>query len=194
MIPHKVFNWAEEVKTILQECGVNGVWLTQNVGNRHRFLSEIYQRLFDIAVNNCLAENMNSVLYQRYASYKSTFNFEPYLKNTLNKKYRIALSKLRLCANNLRVNSGIRQHLQIGQRLCNLCETGNIEDEHHFVLKYTFYSELREQLLPEYIKHDSIYYFNRLMSSTENADLMYRLGKFIYLSMEKRKMHYLNIV
>ena len=177
----------------MQECGLNIIWVTQDFGDKNAFLKEIYQRLYDLALQELLAENRNSSLFNRYAVYKTTFRLECYLTRTKSQKYRVALSKLRLCANDLRINKGIRNHWGLQDRICELCNQGQVEDEHHFLMKCTFYADLRENILPQFNgHHDSLYSFNRLMSSLTNEDLMYRVGKYSYLAMERRKLHYHN--
>ena len=149
--------------------------------------------MHDIAVNDCFNENSESTLFCRYAVYKHCLEYEPYLRYVKNDKYRTALSKLRLCANNLKVNTGIRNHLNIDNKICELCDHGQVEDEHHFLLQCSYYDELRRELFPQSIHYwHSEYHFNKLMSSLRDNDLMYRIGKFTYLALEKRKRYYLN--
>ena len=164
----------------------------QEVGDATLFLTNVYQRLNDIAVNECISQNHHSSLVSRYVTFKETFDFEMYLKSIKNSKYRMALSRLRLCSNNLKVNLVCRKLLDTDQQKCDLCNLEQTENEHHFVMNCPFYANLRQQFLPTYyLENNSDFHFRKLMSLTKNEDLMFRLGKFTFLAMEKRKRFYL---
>ena len=77
-------NWASKVKDLLSSLGFYEVWLTQGVGNKNMFLSELKLRLNDNFIQNwdsrltdssranfyCLFSNFNNQLYLEHVKVK----------------------------------------------------------------------------------------------------------------------------
>ena len=71
------------------------------------------------------------ILYNYYKHIKTTFGYEQYLDKIVNPKLRSVLTKLRISAHNLRVETGryCRNMLERNERKCLLCANSNdIED------------------------------------------------------------------
>ena len=71
-----------------------------------------------------------------YKNFKQSFEIEHYL-NVLSSKFRIVISRLRLSAHQLRIETGryARNRTDRALRLCTLCDKSDLdEDEYHLVL------------------------------------------------------------
>jgi hypothetical protein len=69
-------------------------------------------------------------------------NYEQYLDHVVSKLLRSAITQLRISAHNLRIEVGRwwsrkygANRVQRCDRVCQLCETGDIEDEYHCVCR-----------------------------------------------------------
>ena len=132
-----------------------------------------------------------------YASFKSSFKFEPYLDILSDFRIRSVLAKLRLSAHTLQIETGRFCKIKTprNERFCQYCKALNIstvEDEIHFFLTCPLYNDERKQLF------DSIYrnfpntaslneqnLFIWLMSQEDNHTTRI-LGHFCKISYEHR--------
>jgi hypothetical protein len=82
---------------------------------------------------------VNNVLNTLYAYVKTSFGMENYLNLLSCKSLRICFTKLRTCisAHKLRIESARygRNRLERQERICQVCDINEFEDEFHFVLK-----------------------------------------------------------
>ena len=91
--------------------------------------------------------NKNSKL-RTYCTIKGNFvRCEDYL-DTLQFNYRRQFTKLRLSAHKLHVETGrhTRPITPVNDRKCNECETDEIEDEYHVIMKCNKYANKRQEL------------------------------------------------
>ena len=80
-----------------------------------------------------------------YSKIKDNFEMEPYL-DILLKVNRINITRLRVSCHSLAVELGRHNHppIPLSNRLCSVCNS--IEDETHYLLYCTKYSEERNEL------------------------------------------------
>ena len=71
-----------------------------------------------------------------YKTLKGSFRTEPYIENIRNRNQRCWLSRYRTSAHTLRIELGrySRPVTPLSERKCCFCESGEIDDEKHFVL------------------------------------------------------------
>jgi len=69
---------------------------------------------------------------------KNNFDFEKYLHEICNVKYRQAVTRVRVSAHRLPVESGRYNKIPYNERKCNLCHSPNgIGDEYHYLMSCT---------------------------------------------------------
>ena len=93
---------------------------------------------------------------------------------------RTIITKIRISAHQLRIETGrsARTHIERHNRLCTLCNTRDIEDEHHFFFICQIYSNLRKRyILPYFYKRPSMYKLCMLLNTTD-FDKLFNLAKF----------------
>ncbi len=74
------------------------------------------------------------------ACIKSEFGAEPYIKMNISRYERSILSQLRYGILQIQLETGRYQNENRANRLCKICNNGDIEDQHHFILKCPAYS------------------------------------------------------
>ncbi len=67
-----------------------------------------------------------------YGTFKNTFETEMYPNRPKAFKFRKCLSMLRCGTAPLRIETGSYERLPVEQRVCEVCDSDNVEDEMHF--------------------------------------------------------------
>jgi len=141
-------SWATSVKNLLQSLGFNDAWLFQGVGNENAFIKTVKQRLKDVFIHKWIAAMTNSLdtsnrakTYLLYAH----FRLQPYLINVNLYKFRRELTRLRVSAHRLEVETGRWYKPRANpypNRKCIACN--KLEDEFHFMLECPLYKDIRK--------------------------------------------------
>jgi hypothetical protein len=181
-----ISNWAKTVRSILYNLGLNYAWLFQEVGNENIFISLVKQRLKDIFTQNWMAELNTSTRASTFRLF-ANFNFSKYLAQVKIKKYRSALTRLRLSSHRLAIETG-RWHkpqaIPRNERKCILCNS--LEDEFHFLLECELYKDLRIRYIKPYFrKRPNIPKFIELFSC-EDQSINLNLAIYTFKAMERR--------
>ena len=139
-----VGNWLKQVKDILCNNCYLYVWENPWCVDQDNFPIHFKQRLIDIFIQSALSELDTNRVLTLYKVIKPQFDYALYLDLIRSKCLRIQLTKLRLSSHSLRIESGRyeRNRLDISLRTCQICNTGDIEDEYHFILICNQYLDL----------------------------------------------------
>jgi hypothetical protein len=184
-----VKNWTYNVKCLLNEHGFSEVWNLPAQFEAKTFIPIFKQRIIDCFKQKWCADiAANNVLNTLYSHIKTSFGIENYLNILLCKTSRSCLTKLRISAHKLRIESARygRDRLERHERTCQLCDLNEIEDEFHFVLKCRVFKELRTKFIKRYFyTHTSMYKFLELLKSSNKPTLI-NLCKYITLANKKR--------
>ena len=104
---------------------------------------------------------------------------------------RTALLRFRISCHQLRIERYLRPPLPAQERICLFCNDGSIEDEKHFMLSCTLYSNMPAYIVFLDTCKETIQYlsteskFNHVMRSTDHK-LIYHLANFGF---KYRAMH-----
>ena len=132
----------------------------------------------------------NSKKLRTYSLFKTHFNTEKYLSVIKNREWKTCLTKFRLSAHNLMIETGRHYNMKVEDRLCKHCDSSKIEDEKHFLLECAKYDALRQNMMQKLYTHCPK--FNQLnqtdqlcwiMSCTEN-DIIYALAEYLFKATE----------
>ena len=93
---------------------------------------------------------------------------EDFLEWNIPASHRAHYARLRSGTHQLRLETGRRVHEKEEERLCNVCVTGKIETESHFLLECYVYNRLREGMFE---KINQITGYN-LLTMRDNKDWM----------------------
>jgi hypothetical protein len=88
-----------------------------------------------------------------YRLFKSEIRFEKYL-DVLNDKNRFTFCRFRTSNHRLPIEVGRWANVERHNRLCQLCRSGEIDDELHYVLECPNFARERKNIIPKY-------FFNR---------------------------------
>ena len=126
-------------------------------------------KLFDDKRNNPSEGNK----LRTYRIFKNDFKREIYLSQITCRDERKRLCQLRTSAHKLHLETG--RHLKIPEcdRVCNMCKCGQIENEIHFVIKCSAYSDARE------------IFFNEVIAYNNNFKGLSDDNKFIWLMLNE---------
>ena len=178
------YNWAYQIKHILDECGLSIIW--QNQLNMLIDFQLIRQRMLDIYYQTWYSSINNSRRLETYCLLKHTLGFEKYLDFIKDAKFRIALSKFRTSSHDLAIEKGRYINLDRNNRVYNNCNLKLIENEYHFLLICPKYSELRSKYIKRYYyTWPTVQKFSNLMSANSKV-IVRNLSKFIYFANLRR--------
>ncbi len=170
-------NWASGVKSLLYQHGFGDTWENPHSVNAKHFCQIFKARLIDIFRQQWNMDvNTNSKL-QLYKHCKDTFGYEEYLNIVSHKHIRYGLTRLRLSSHQLRVETGRygRNRTPRDERYCLQCNTGDIEDEYHFVCVCPIYNYLRENYIPAFYRRNiSVLKFVNLLKSNKKIHVRNR--------------------
>ena len=122
----------------------------------------------------------NSNVLNLYRAIKSDFGFETYLDKLASRKLRTVVTKLRVSGHSLRVQTGRYDRLERNMRVCQICNSHELEDEYHFVFNCQPYHLLRNRYIKTYFRtRPSMYKFIDLLS-TQNTNELYMLSRYVF--------------
>ena len=148
------FLWLKHVHTCLNNLGLTFLWHTQSI-SENVFKNMVKQRLKDQYIQTWTNEiNMNNICYN-YRMFKTEFKFEQYLIN-LERPLRDYMLKFRLSNHKLPIHSQRFLGIRRDERLCEICETGEIGDEFHYLFNCR-----NERIVQERIKNLNTYFLYR---------------------------------
>ena len=120
-----------------------------------------------------------------YLKVKQNFGFEKYL-NLINKfDIRKSITKLRISAHKLIIETGRYSKIPRADRLCNKCDANVLGDEIHFLLECSTFENERTKMLS--VVDNKVNNFKTLnvnqkfiyLLSSENIEILSAVGSFI---------------
>jgi hypothetical protein len=180
-------NWASGVKNVLFKFGFGIVWISQDVGSVNNFLQQLSERLHDISSQEWFTKACSLSKLRTYVEFKSLLCPEQYLLEVTIPCHRRALSRLRCSNHSLIIESGRYHNIDVDDRICQLCDTDEIEDEYHFVLVCPLFIDIRNHLPQQYTVNSSRDKFYSLMSSNKSSTIK-SLAFYVYNAFLRRDL------
>lgn len=170
--------WILCVEKILQDVGLNYIWLNHDIVNVNWVCAEVKNRLQMQFQQKWYTDVQNSSKCINYRIFKTEFKLEKYIIQ-IEPKYYIPMARFRTTNNRLPIEKGRWEHIERSQRYCTLCNYNILGDEFHYLLECDYFKELRKNYIPRfYLRHVNILKFEKLMT-TANIKLLRRLSRFI---------------
>ena len=158
------------------------IWNDPHCLDNKEFLSLFKQRLLDDFIQKWKADiNVNIVLLL-YKEVKPEVGYADYLNIFCTRILRNAFARLRLSSHTLRIETGrySRARLERHERVCQICDSSDIEDEYHFILICPTYTNIRLKFISKYyIRRPSMFKFVSLMQTSKKKDLI-NLSKYLH--------------
>ena len=131
------------VESILNDCGLSYVWLNQYFISE-QWLKNSVKTVSKISLTKTWHANIDTGLKTlNYRLFKNKFEFENYL-NILDDRDIFTFCRFRLNNHKLPVEYGRWKNIPRELRICNLCNTADLGDELHYLLKCVYFSEKRK--------------------------------------------------
>ena len=153
-------------------------------------MKDLKSKLFNIWSDYWKSElsEMSQGKLRTYCIVKPSLNFENYLNVIENCNYRSAVTKLRISAHNLPVESGRYKKIPLVNRTCNLCNLNLVGDEFHYffeckhidieTVRYDFLCKLYN-INENFKKFDKRSLFLYILSMNDNS-ILYITSCFCY--------------
>ena len=114
-------------------------------------------------------KNQKPIKIRTYKLFKTSFKKENYLSLLLDKQSLFSFSRLRISNHKLEIKLGWYKNIPPEERYCRLCNLYQVEDEFHFIMSCSVYSEHREQL------------FQQIKDFVPSFDILPLSEKFVFL-------------
>ena len=136
--------WCSDVKHILQELNLSDIFYNCTRCN----IKEASELLINNYCNKWKLDYMHVPKLRTYCKFKDSFCAESYLTMNINRKCRSYCAQLRCGILPLRIETGRygSNYIPEEERVCNICNSGDIENEYHFIFDCSAFNEIRQQL------------------------------------------------
>ena len=178
--------WLAHIKKVLCECGMANVWNYPNTINSNWLKNAIQLRLSDIFKQDWHAKMYDMSSCLNYRLFKIDHKFEHYL-DILDPFNRISFTRYRCGNSKIPVVLGRYINRPIDECICHLCNSTDIGDEYHYIMKCKFFETDRRNLVPLYYLRSPNTTMFELLFSTENRNILNKLSKFISIILAKFK-------
>ena len=138
-----------------------------------------------ISWKNQLASSSDGKL-RTYTKFKTVQGFEKYLTLISSFELRRSVTKLRVSSHHLEIESGRYRGAPPHQRLCRQCDSGEVEDEIHFLLCCPKYTNERQVIIDNISQSCSNFSTLNIQDkffwimNCENAEILRDIGEFIH--------------
>ena len=128
-------------------------------------------------------ENTNRLLF--YKTVSTEYEIQPYLKKITDIKHRKCLSKLRIGAHHLKIESGRQKGIVRENRKCTTCNV--IEDEWHFLNTCVRFVDIRNELMRDIALLHPQFHTLEPTDLMLKVDVSSRLGQFVFDCFKKHR-------
>lgn len=160
-----------------------------NTGNMNSFIQQWHNALNkDSAIHGQGGNKLRT-----YRLFKSTFETEQYVKSTLPRSHRSALSKFRIGVAPIRLETGRYEGLPVHKRHCFNC-TETVESESHVLLHCDFYNDFRSVMFDgakKYIDNFNLLSDSDKLSAILSHPLLVKISAKFCSSVLTRRRFYL---
>ena len=178
--------WIVTVRTILENCGMNNIWLNQSFLSLNVLKFRITSALKDQFIQSWRHDIANSSKGQLYLMLKEKFEMEQYLL-IQNFGQRIVITKFRTVNHRLPIEKGRWENIPTELRICRLCNKGLIGDEFHYILVCEFFNESRKSYLSQVFWNSRNKYDLKKLLCSKNKIVLNRLSKFIKIILDSMR-------
>ena len=138
-------NWQGQLKRLKNKLNISSLDINESAFNN--FLKNHYINNVDMQLQNIEFTKSGKLLF--YSKIRKNYELQDYLKFPIVKTVRSKLTKLRISAHPLQIETGrySRPYIPRESRFCLFCKTV-VEDELHFLYDCFMYKDIRKQFQP----------------------------------------------
>ena len=135
-------NWSSGIKELFINLQMENVFTEKLACD----LELVKAKTKDIMTTSWQREVQIKPKLRSYKLFKNNFETEPYVQFIRDRQTRSLLAQIRCGILPLRIETGRFSRLPAPERLCELCNTGQVESEMHFVCECSLYDNARRNL------------------------------------------------
>ena len=189
-------NWVSSVKQMFRKCKIDDLLVYNDIETCDRsvsIISAIKQRLHENFEIYCIHTIKHMPILRTYCKLKHVFEMEPYLTTITSYNIRSIFSKFRLSSHVLAIEKGRHNNVPAEDRICQVCNSGEVEDELHLFFQCSLYNNERStfykicNLDESKTCNDKYNYMYKLMS--DEKYVLY-VGLFLKKCFEKRSKEF----
>ena len=136
-------SWCRDIKSIFEQTNYMHIFTNKISVDP----SDVKDKLLELFSSNFTDSLPMKQKLRNYALFKFSFEPEPYACAYLSRNKRSIFAQLRMGILPLRVETGRFQNMDLNNRTCIYCNSGNVEDENHFIFHCSHYDHLRAPFL-----------------------------------------------
>ena len=177
-------NWSADIKYIMNKIGLTRCFERLEACDTNSG----YKRLQEVYTHEWNQKLLSVPKLRTHRTYKTSYNVEKYVLMNLSRRQRSILAQYRIGILPLRVETGRYIGEKPEERICKICQSGQIEDEMHFLFNCTLYNDLRLTLISvipqehSFLTLSAVDKLNLLMN-----DYSRQTAKYLSSAFEKRK-------
>ena len=147
--------WCTHVGDLLTSIGSENVWEGQMIPVSAFNVNQIKSHFKTELERQCTKKWLQEIndreqkpILRIYAIFKANHCLETYIQCLSLKKYQQAICRFGVSSHRLGIELGRhhKAHLPVEQRLCNFCNSRNLDDELHFLIKCKFHTNGKKPL------------------------------------------------
>ena len=191
--------WPGRVKAIFSEYGtddreIDGLTTPAEYHNFLQTFREIRHNRYAQNWLSTIRNNEKSTKLRTYRLIKNDYRIESHLLYVENKKHQRALTRLRVSSHKLHIElcRHVRPAIPPTDRLCQFCNSREIDDEVHFLINCEFHGEKRNSMLVD-INHLCCLDWNsspqnkfECIMKSKNKSVLAAIAKFVYNGFKRR--------
>ncbi|MEW8548531.1 MAG: reverse transcriptase family protein [Candidatus Thiodiazotropha sp.] len=172
------FKWPNFVQLILNNCGLNYLWLQQFYNLPKNVANLVKINLKDQYIQNWHSQLQNSSKGKNYNLFKNDIGLESYI-TILHGSSLFNMFRFRTSNHNLPVETGRWENIILADRKCQLCQKNDIGDEFHYLLICPYFNDERKKSINQYFfKRPNILKFSELLNMKNETKLI-KLSSFM---------------
>ena len=141
--------WCQYTRRLMKKLDLETEWNTEQVeGGEADWNKLIRERIHEREQRKWLQKCLKKPKLRTYVWLKRRLRMEPYL-SVHHRSGLPELTKLRGGTNRLRIEQGRYRKEAVEERVCEVCDSKQTEDEKHFMLECKVYDDLREKMWRE---------------------------------------------
>ena len=186
----RIKTWSSEVRDILDRNGLINIY-TQNIFSLDNVSKALKQSLFKKDQNNWKSKCLPLPKLRTFNKFKNFSSDSPHIFKPLSFMQRKMLSKFRLGLLHLRIETArfVRPKIPPEERVCLICNNGEVEDESHFLLICSKFDQQRQVLfnkIPDSNSFHALDAKDKLNFLVNDPNIVKQTAKFIVDAFEFR--------
>ena len=184
-VDKKACSWYSSIK---QLCSILDIKLESSSQSKFKFKNILKKTINKLFLNEWYTTRQDycSGKLDTYCKLKTHFGCEKYINEIRNFSYRRSITRFRISAHRLKIETGRYIKLDRSERLCTKCSTGAIEDEQHFLMECSKFNAFRNSFFQiindsnrNFMELDSFQKFFWILTN-ENSDILHKLGQYLH--------------